>query len=663
MILSFCPRWLLATASVTLALHGSLAAQDDSTAIARRIAALATIAIDEYALGVTDGRVVSQDELAEARLFLTEARSLTDRLPDAVRGPAAVPLDTLLARTARLEPAHELRVDVDGLRRVLADGLGIALDPMPQAAPSLRLGARIYGRACAQCHGETGSGDGPTSVALDPPPSDLTDRAALSGTTPLEFFRKISVGVAGTGMPAFEASLSVQERWAVALYAAGLRHRAADRTAGERWVARECRGCDIVFSDFAYLAGVSDDSLAALLEARTGSPVPDAAVAYARTAPAAEALGGSRSLAVRRAVRQVDSMVLVVERLAAEQRLDVAQGKALEAYLAFEAVEADVAARSHQAARGVERTFAELRAAAATGRDVGPRAVAARRALAEAEQVAGAASGARVLFGQSLVIILREGLEAILIIGALTALLVKAGARERTRELGIGVGLALVASLLTAVAFATVIRVSAAGQEAIEGLTMLLASAVLFWVASWMVSKIEAEKWRAFVSAKMRDALGSRRAFALGGVAFLAVYREGVETVLFYGALLGTADGRAGVGAVMGGLVVGAVMLAALYVAMQRFGVRIPLKPFFAVTGALLTVMAVSFAGQGVAELQAAGWVPATPLSLPALPALGVFPTVQTVVAQLTVAAAFAAALIWIFWVRPRPAAVRAGRG
>jgi high-affinity iron transporter len=98
-----------------------------------------------------------------------------------------------------------------------------------------------------------------------------------------------------------------------------------------------------------------------------------------------------------------------------------------------------------------------------------------------------------------------------------------------------------------------------------------------------------------------------------------------------------------------------------VFVAIQRYGLRIPLRPFFAVTGTLLTVMAVSFAGQGVAELQAAGWVPATPLNLPALPVLGVFPTVQTLAAQLVVAGAFVAALGWIFWLSPRPALRRWG--
>jgi high-affinity iron transporter len=204
---------------------------------------------------------------------------------------------------------------------------------------------------------------------------------------------------------------------------------------------------------------------------------------------------------------------------------------------------------------------------------------------------------------------------------------------------------------VTAGAFATVWRLSAAHREALEGVTMLVASFVLFTVASWLVSKVEGEKWRAFVRARMHHALTGGGALALFGVSFLAVYREGFETVLFYGALIGTAEDALGRVGIAVGLGVGLALLAALYLGIQRWGIRIPARPFFAGTGILLTVLAVSFAGQGVAELQAAGWIPSTPIGpMPALPALGVFPTVQTVAAQLLVSAAFGVALLWIFW-------------
>lgn len=217
------------------------------------------------------------------------------------------------------------------------------------------------------------------------------------------------------------------------------------------------------------------------------------------------------------------------------------------------------------------------------------------------------------------------------------------------------------ASLVTAAGFATLFRSATRHQEVLEGITMLVAAGVLFWVSYWLISKIELQKWQAFVRAQMQKALTSRRALALAAVAFLAVYREGFETVLFYAALFTTSDGSAAATAgIIAGLGVGFAALCLVYFLMQRYSVRLPLKPFFAITSSFLYIMAFSFAGQGVAELQEAGVVSITPLDwVPAVPALGIFPTTQTLVSQLLIATALVGALLWVFWLQPRVARVR----
>jgi high-affinity iron transporter len=185
---------------------------------------------------------------------------------------------------------------------------------------------------------------------------------------------------------------------------------------------------------------------------------------------------------------------------------------------------------------------------------------------------------------------------------------------------------------------------------------MLIAAAVLFWVSYWLVSKIELKKWQAFVARRMGQALSRRSALALAAVAFLAVYREGFETVLFYAALFASAGQAPGAAAaIVAGIGLGALGLGAVYALMQRYGTRLPLKPFFGVTSGLLYLMAFSFAGQGMAELQAAGYVPATPLAwVPTVPALGIFPTLQSFLLQAVLALAVAGALVWVFWLEPR---------
>jgi high-affinity iron transporter len=233
-------------------------------------------------------------------------------------------------------------------------------------------------------------------------------------------------------------------------------------------------------------------------------------------------------------------------------------------------------------------------------------------------------------------LLVREGFEAILIIAALMTFLTKSGASARRREVALGAWAAVGASVVTAVVFEVLIEAGPGQREAFEGITMLVAVVVLFYVSYWLLSKIAADKWSEFLKSKMQAALTSGSALALASVAFLAVYREGVETILFYKALLAS-GGPGGAGAVVAGVALGAVALVLLYVAIMRLGLRIPMKAFFAVTGALLYYMAFVFAGKGIAELQEGRIVGTT--VIPALqwlrvPFLGIYPTMQSLALQ-----------------------------
>lgn len=236
-------------------------------------------------------------------------------------------------------------------------------------------------------------------------------------------------------------------------------------------------------------------------------------------------------------------------------------------------------------------------------------------------------------FLQSFGILFREGLEALLLCTALAAATIKAGSPRGARAIWRGAGLALLASLATAWLVDRVLDVAPASREAIEGLTMLLAAAVLFYVSYWLLSKLEVRRWMAYLERKIGRA---ENLWAIGAVAFLAVYREGVETVLFYEAL-------AGIGRplpIWTGMLAGAAVLGVLGLAIFRFGLRLPLRPLFAVTGGLLYLMAFVFVGQGVHELQEAGWLSETAIGgVPRVAALGVYPTLETISAQVVLVA------------------------
>ena len=241
------------------------------------------------------------------------------------------------------------------------------------------------------------------------------------------------------------------------------------------------------------------------------------------------------------------------------------------------------------------------------------------------------------LFIYSLLIILREGIEAILIITAIIAYLVKTGQTDKVKVIYNGCISALVLSLITAVLVKWVFKVSAASQELMEGGTMLLASVVLFSVSYWLISKAEAQKWTSYIKEKVGASLSSKSLGTLWFAAFLAVYREGAETVLFYQALTSGAS-ASGLSAVAGGFVVGSLALVAIYLCMRYGAVRLPLRPFFLCTGALLYFMAFVFAGNGMMELVEGKLFESSLVAwMPTVQFMGVHPYVQTLVPQLLI--------------------------
>ena len=242
-------------------------------------------------------------------------------------------------------------------------------------------------------------------------------------------------------------------------------------------------------------------------------------------------------------------------------------------------------------------------------------------------------SGLSVFFA-SFIIIFREGLEAILVIAAISAYLVRTNNKPMLKVVYLSSMVAILASILAAIALHTIVGLSGANQEIMEGSAMLLATVVLLFVSNWMVSKAEAEAWKNYVEGKVQTAVTTGSSFALGFAAFLAVFREGAETIIFYQAML--ADAKEHMDMVWYGLGVGTIILTFIFLVIRFGAVRLPLKPFFICTSMLMYVMAIAFAGGGVKELQEADIIPVTPVDfIHSVEILGIYPTVETLIPQV----------------------------
>ena len=162
-------------------------------------------------------------------LFLQEARRSAALLPPEAGRPATAEIEALLSLVKGTAPPDSLDAHVRSLNAGLSERLGVTLDELPAQTPSLSRGAEIYQANCAGCHGAVGRGDGTLAAGLDPRPANLADGAALRDVSPLDYFRRISIGTVGTAMPAFEGRLPAEDRWAAALYASVLRRAGATR--------------------------------------------------------------------------------------------------------------------------------------------------------------------------------------------------------------------------------------------------------------------------------------------------------------------------------------------------------------------------------------------------------------------------------------------------
>ena len=250
------------------------------------------------------------------------------------------------------------------------------------------------------------------------------------------------------------------------------------------------------------------------------------------------------------------------------------------------------------------------------------------------------------VFLASFIIIFREGLEAILVIAAISAYVVRSNNKPMLKVVYFSSLFAVFASVLAAILLHTVVGLSGANQEIMEGAAMLLATVVLFFISNWMLSKSESKAWKNYVEGKVQSAVSTGSSFALGFAAFLAVFREGAETIIFYQAML--ADAKEHMDMVWYGLGVGTIVLTVVFVVIRFGTVKLPLKPFFICTSALMYLMAIAFAGGGVKELQEADIIQVTPVDfVHSVEILGIYPTVETLVPQLFMIMAVIASVIY----------------
>ena len=421
------------------------------------------------------------------------------------------------------------------------------------------------------------------------------------------------------------ADLSSEDRWALAFYVGTFAFPAAD--AGEQiWAT-----VPAVRQAVPNIQTLTQMTPTTLSE-QIGQNQALALIAYLRRHPEATmqpSTDGTLVIARQRLVDSIDAYV-------AGDRLKAAD-LALAAYLdGFEPVEPILKARDAALVQRVEVGMGDFRAAIKANaslaelRGQADHMAALFGAAENALAVKNASTGSS--FIGAFTILLREGIEALLIVVAMIAFLRKAERGDVLPYVHGGWIAALLAGGLTWFAATYLISISGASRELTEGFGSLLAAAVLVSVGVWMHGKAQADAWQTYIREKLTNALSGRSAWFLFLLAFVVVYREVFETILFYAALW---NQGAALAMFAGAATAGALLGIAAW-ALLTYSRRLPISQFFSLSSILMAVLAVVLAGKGVAALQEAGLLDIQPLhNLPRIEMLGLYPTVEGVFSQL----------------------------
>ena len=564
----------------------------------------------DYPPTVENGKVIDETEYREQLEFLAVLKGLIADLPQRPER------DELVQGVNALQTAIEKREDGTAVAREarqLGAKLAVAYEvsQAPAITPDPTRGAPLYAQHCSVCHGETGAGDGPASVGMTPPPANLRDGQRLDRLSLYAIYNTLGLGVEGTDMPSFADQLDERQRWDLATYIAGL---SADPSA--------------IKADKTYnLADLARQTPNEVLAAE--GPEATATFRAQRAQPPLVKRGPAQLLDYTSAT--LDKSLAAYRAGDREQAYDLSVAAYLEGY---ELVESSLDNVDANVRKNTEKALMAYRQSLQDGlpiEQVEQRLEAAKVLLKESAGLLGSDGLSWTLsYVSGLLILLREGLEAILVLAAILAFLRNTGQQSAVRSVNVGWGLALVAGLATWALAAYVIDVSGAQRELLEGCTALFASVMVLWLGVWMHDRRHAAAWQDYIKSSLVSG-GGRFGFAI--LAFFSVYRELFEVILFYETLWLQA-GPAGHNAVLAGGATALVLLMGLAWIILRGSAKLPLALFFSINAALLCALSVVFAGHGVKALQEAGIFGTRPVAFFDFDWLGIHADAYSLTAQ-----------------------------
>ncbi|WP_095152075.1 cytochrome c/FTR1 family iron permease [Pseudomonas sp. Irchel s3b5] len=537
----------------------------------------------DYPETVRAGSIINQ---ADYRAQQQSIKALQEWVGSMPAKPEKASLEQGVVDLRKAVSARQEGADVARQARQLGAKLAVAYEvsQAPIITPDPTRGAPLYAQHCSVCHGDTGAGDGPAGVGLMPPPSNLRDASRVDRLSLYAIYSAVGLGVEGTDMPAFADQLDDRQRWDLASYIASF-------------------SVDLVTSASDKTYNIADLARQTPTEVQVAEGPQAAATFRAQRAQPPQVKRGPAQL--------LDYTAATLDKSIAAYRAgdhDQAYDLSVAAYLeGFELVESSLDNVDANVRKDTEKSLMAYRQSLQDGLSVGEVEQRLDAAKAKLKTSAGLLGNDGLSWSLSyisgLLILLREGLEAILVLAAILAFLRNTGQQSAVRSVNVGWGLALVAGLATWALAAYVIDVSGSQRELLEGATALFAAVMVLWLGVWMHDRRHAAAWQDYIKSSL---VGGGGRFGFATLAFFSVYRELFEVILFYETLWLQA-GPAGHNAVLAGGATALVLLVGLAWVILRGSAKLPLSLFFSINAGLLCALSVVFAGHGVKALQEAG--------------------------------------------------------
>ncbi|GMR01501.1 MAG: cytochrome c/FTR1 family iron permease [Gammaproteobacteria bacterium] len=572
----------------------------------------------DYSGAVIDGQVANKAEYDEMLDFTAGiSQQLADLPEHNIKAELLKDIQTLSLWVQQKESAEKIRQLTAQMHHKIINAYQIMV--VPRTQPDMEKAEQLYAEQCASCHGVEGFGDGPAAIGMEPSPINFHDIERYQQRTIYGLHSTITQGVNGTAMRAYD-QLSDDERWALAFYVGSIAVEAADIEA------------DDIKTSNTPLLNISKLTVTTPAQAEQQYGDEGAKVmAYLRHHPEMFYNNESNLAFARQRLGDVLTAYKNNEHKKAYQY-------AVEAYLeGFELVEQNINAFDKPLKLEIEIAMTELRNKIRSGESITTienDIAFINEKIAIADELLGSTSlSGGAAYASAFFILLREGLEALLIVAALAAFLVRTKRQDGLLYIHLGWISALVLGLFTWWASISLVSISGASREITEGVAAIVATLVLLYVGFWMHDKTSAAKWKKFIDDSMHKALTSGTLWTLTGLSFIAVYREAFETILFYQALWAQTS-EAGKTMAFSGFLSAIAALAVLGWLIMRYSVRLPLRQFFAVTGGLMFVLAIIFAGKGIAALQEAGVIISSPVNFFRIDLLGIYPSLQGLLVQ-----------------------------